>query len=352
MLFVDGTHLSGPYEGTLMAAIAQDADNHLFDIAYAIVSGETKEEWLWFLTVLQECLGELKPVIMSDRNEGLLYAVPKVFGLENHTYCARHLRDNFLGKAAKLGIRRDASKDLLKEMFNRLTYAPTGPEYEVALGELRHYKVELARWVEDNEPERWVQSKFTKERWGKLNNNPAESWNNWMCGLRQMSIPSLISGHLQKLGCKMDRRKHDVEKWKNGVGERVEKALKKIYAKIGSVINVQRYNRGIGEYSVTLTNNRCVVVKLSEMTCSCKWWQLRGLPCAHAMAIIEWEKLSVYDYVYPCYKAATQKVIYLNVIHPMETYDSGVVDDNTSLVVGGDEPDEDFNKQILPPKNS
>ena len=62
--------------------------------------------------------GGLKPVIMSDRNEGLLYAVPKVFGLENHTYCARHLRDNFLGKAAKLGIRRDALKDLLKEMFN------------------------------------------------------------------------------------------------------------------------------------------------------------------------------------------------------------------------------------------
>ena len=58
MLFVDGTHLSGPYEGTLMAVIAQDADNHLFDIAYRIVSGETKEEWLWFLTVLQECLGD------------------------------------------------------------------------------------------------------------------------------------------------------------------------------------------------------------------------------------------------------------------------------------------------------
>jgi len=37
MLFVDGTHLSGPYEGTLMAATALDADNHLFDVAYAVV---------------------------------------------------------------------------------------------------------------------------------------------------------------------------------------------------------------------------------------------------------------------------------------------------------------------------
>ena len=40
MLFVDGTHLSGPYEGTLLAAVALDADNHLFDVVYAVVGGE------------------------------------------------------------------------------------------------------------------------------------------------------------------------------------------------------------------------------------------------------------------------------------------------------------------------
>ena len=65
MLLVDETHLRGLYEGMLMATIALDANNHVFDIAYAIVSGETKEERLWFLTMLQECLGGLKHVIMS-----------------------------------------------------------------------------------------------------------------------------------------------------------------------------------------------------------------------------------------------------------------------------------------------
>jgi len=83
-----------------------------------------------------------------------------------------------LGRAAKLGIRRDASKDLLKEMFNRVAYAATMVEYELALGELRKYKRELASWVEKSEPERWVQSKFSKEMWEKLNNNPIENWNN------------------------------------------------------------------------------------------------------------------------------------------------------------------------------
>jgi len=31
--------LSGPYEGTLLAAVALDADNHVFDVAYDVVGG-------------------------------------------------------------------------------------------------------------------------------------------------------------------------------------------------------------------------------------------------------------------------------------------------------------------------
>jgi len=98
-------------------------------------------------------------------------------------------------------------------------------------------------------------------------------------------------------------------------------------------------------------NSRCLAVKLREGTCSCRQWQLRGLPCEHAMAVIDKEKLWVYDYVNPCYKAATQRTIYLNVVHPMETHDHGTVDENTGAVVGGEELDDDFNRRILPPKN-
>ena len=38
MLFVDGTHLSEPYEATMLAAIALDPDNHIFVVAYAVVA--------------------------------------------------------------------------------------------------------------------------------------------------------------------------------------------------------------------------------------------------------------------------------------------------------------------------
>ena len=45
---------------------------------------------------------------------------------------------------------------------------------------MRCYKAELSTWVEGNEPEQWVALKFTKERWGRMNNNVIKSWNNWM----------------------------------------------------------------------------------------------------------------------------------------------------------------------------
>jgi len=231
------------------------------------VGGKTNEDWLWFLAQLHECLGGMKPIVMSDRGNGLLARVPAVFGKENHAYCMRHVMENFLGQAAKLGIQRNASKNMLKEMFNRLAYATTKAKYDGALEELRKFKRQLAECR--NEPEQWAQSKFSKERWGKLNNNPAESWNNWVRKLRPLSIPWLLTGHMQKLGQKWDKRKAEVDKLVNNVGGRIEKKLKRAYDEAESVIDVQMYNSARGEYAVHLSNSHRLVVNLSNGTCSC-----------------------------------------------------------------------------------
>ena len=100
--------------------VGLDADNHLFDVAYTIVSSESNEDWEYFLCNIRECLGGLQPVVMSDRNKALLYVVPKVFGIECHTYCVRHIREDFVTAAAKYGYRKESTKDLLEEMLNRV----------------------------------------------------------------------------------------------------------------------------------------------------------------------------------------------------------------------------------------
>lgn len=71
MLFIYGTHLSRPYERALMGAVTLNTDNHLFDVAYAIVSSENNNHLEWFLTVLCECLARMELFTMLGMHHSL-----------------------------------------------------------------------------------------------------------------------------------------------------------------------------------------------------------------------------------------------------------------------------------------
>ena len=45
---VDGTHLSGKYEGVMLVAAAQDENFQIFPLAFGIVDAEDKPSWEWF----------------------------------------------------------------------------------------------------------------------------------------------------------------------------------------------------------------------------------------------------------------------------------------------------------------
>ncbi|KAJ8423071.1 hypothetical protein Cgig2_009340 [Carnegiea gigantea] len=104
----------------------------------------------------------------------------------------------------------------------------------------------------------------------------------------------------------MDRRKLELQKWNNDVGERIEDKLKVNHKKLACVTEVVQYVCGMGEYSMQLTNSRS-----------------------------------------PCYKAPTQRTIYKNSVRPMETHDLA----NDWESSGGHELDEDYNRHIIPPQN-
>ena len=56
VISIDGTFLTGQYKGTLLVAVASDANNQLLPIAYAIVESESTLSWLWFLQCLKRVL--------------------------------------------------------------------------------------------------------------------------------------------------------------------------------------------------------------------------------------------------------------------------------------------------------
>jgi len=59
----------------------------------------------------------------------------------------------------------------------------------------------------------------------------------------------------------------------------------------------------------------------------------------------------VHDYVSDCYNLSVQAIVYLNVLHLLETHDSVHVDDGIGQVVAGEELDDGYSRHILPPIN-
>ncbi|RYR25463.1 hypothetical protein Ahy_B02g059238 [Arachis hypogaea] len=57
-IHLDGAFLKTYHGGQLLSAVAQDANNQFYVVAYGVTRSETKESLKWFLTLLQEDLGD------------------------------------------------------------------------------------------------------------------------------------------------------------------------------------------------------------------------------------------------------------------------------------------------------
>ncbi|XP_054778405.1 uncharacterized protein LOC129286470 [Prosopis cineraria] len=162
ILYVDECFLSGPYRGTLLATSIYNADNELFSLAFAIVGSETHNDWTWFLQNIKDILGSLQVTIVSDRNNAIIGVVRAIFGGDRHVFCYRHVKENFSSKFKKVyrGMGRNNKEEVLK-LLDHIAYARHEHEFCIAIGNLRMFSPQLARWVENQgDVDRWALSLF------------------------------------------------------------------------------------------------------------------------------------------------------------------------------------------------
>ncbi|XP_022897502.1 uncharacterized protein LOC111411177 [Olea europaea var. sylvestris] len=85
---VDGSHLKGPYKGTLLLATAQDANKQIYPLAWEIVDSETNRSWLWFMSNLKDLIGDSDELVfVSDRKRSIERAITHLFPLSRHCCC-------------------------------------------------------------------------------------------------------------------------------------------------------------------------------------------------------------------------------------------------------------------------
>ncbi|RVW82503.1 hypothetical protein CK203_046270 [Vitis vinifera] len=171
---------------------------------------------------LKMVIGERDVIIISDRHQGIIRSVSEVFGSENHAHCYRHIKENFSSFVTKLNTKGRKGKENALQMLDSIAYARLDCDYEVAMDTLRTFNHDLAKWVEENNPQHWAISKFKKMHWDKMTSNLAESFNSWLRHERHHNICVFFIEHMDKLGSLLVEDKNGLVKWNGCIGPKTE----------------------------------------------------------------------------------------------------------------------------------
>ncbi|XP_054816868.1 uncharacterized protein LOC129316468 [Prosopis cineraria] len=311
----------------MLSACTYDADNDLFPIAYAIVSGETLEDWSWFLQNVKDITRSVELTIVSDRNNAIIGAVQAIFGSgERHAFCYRHVKENFSIAFTKINRGKTCTSSNMKDdalkLLDAIAYARHEAEFNVAMGNLRLFCPQLAQWVEtQGDVDRWAQCKFRYKQWDNITTNLAESFNAWIVKERKHNVNVLIHEHREKLAKNMVASKAAMGNWKHGVGPNVEaKVMEQVVRAENLHAQIYRENL-ISVQTISVNGLIHLNVDLAARTCSCLAWQMSGIPCVHACAAIKLLHGNVYNFVDECYKFTAQEKIYATSVKPIATHD-------------------------------
>jgi hypothetical protein len=257
-------------------------------------------------------------VISTDAGKGIDSAVTQVFknGVE-HRECMRHLVANF-------------QKRFRGEVFQKHLW-PACRAFQRHRFE-DHYNLmyeacpEAMKWIHENHKHLWTRHLFSEaSKCDYVTNNIAETFNSWIRDEKSLPVVDLMDRIRQLCMDKMFLRRKIAKKLKDKI---LPNVMKDLNARSRGLKYMWRYaykdggrdNELLGEVEgVTrdLVHWRHTV-DLQERKCTCRRWQVTGLPCTHALCVITSIRgCNIESYVHEYYSVAKFKKAYQKCVKPM-----------------------------------
>ncbi|XP_060972179.1 uncharacterized protein LOC133038139 [Cannabis sativa] len=203
----------------------------------------------------------------------------------------------------------------MKQMLWAAARATTIPEFERKMAEIKEVNQAAYNWLAAKPPTEWTKAYFSEGvKCDVLLNNLCESFNNAILEARDKPIITLLEKLRYWLMCRFQKKRESVKKWKEEYGRNIWKIMEQ-NKKIASNCLVTQSTEVI--FQVDCPGTVSYAVNLIEKTCSCRRYQLSGIPCGHALATIWQAGHQVKDYVSHFYKKEMMVKAYEGVIHPM-----------------------------------
>ncbi|GFP81416.1 hypothetical protein PHJA_000284900 [Phtheirospermum japonicum] len=309
LLELERVHLKGKYLGTMFCAAAIDADDALFPLALAVVDVESDENWMWFVSEIRKLLGvntDNMPrlTVLSERTPGMVEAVENHFPNAAHGFCLRYISENF----------RDTFKNSkLVNIFWNAVYALTTAEFESKVSEMVQISQDILPWLHHFNPQMWAVAYFEGVRYGHFTLNVTELLYHWALECHELPIVQMMEHIRQELTSWFEDRRNA------GMGLTsilVPSAEKRISEAIADARCYKVLRANEVEFEIVSTE-RTNIVDIRSRVCSCRRWQLYGLPCAHAAAALISCGQNAHLFAEHCFTVQSYRETYSQVICPI-----------------------------------
>ncbi|XP_075080659.1 uncharacterized protein LOC142166133 [Nicotiana tabacum] len=239
---LDGTFLKGKAKGQLLVVVAHDSMNHFYPIVWAVVDKETKVTWTWFLTLLNNSL---------DLKLG-----------EGYT---------FMSDMQK--CRRWGAGDLKKKYLWWCAWSSCEEDFKDHLKNLGEIDEEVAEDLLRYPPQSWCRAYFDT-----------------ILDARHKPIIRMLEDIRVKVTNMLREHEGEVMTWTENVSP---PTMQLYYQFLNSAQKCTVDSNGKDGYEVNEGTTEKHRVKINMKKCTCRTWDLTGIPCPRAIRALLYKKVNL-----------------------------------------------------------
>ncbi|XP_071918934.1 uncharacterized protein [Coffea arabica] len=270
----DGCFLKGPFGGVLLIAVALDANNSIFPIAFAVIEYENKDTWWWFFYYFQEFFGpfdnNIPLTFMTDRQKGWNLTYKEIFPDATKRHYCRHICSNFKSQFSRI---------LLRSFFWKAAKSYDVVGYNEAMVSIKDINITVWRCLDKIPRSSWCRHVFSSQlKCDHVTNNFTESFNDWVGDLRGKPILTLVDGLRRMFIKKLHKRYQKGCTLTANITPRIAEKLTEI-SQASRKYEMHMASENTFEIGDL---DRSYIVNLSKRICDCGTFQISGIPCKYA----------------------------------------------------------------------
>ncbi|KAF8401205.1 hypothetical protein HHK36_012134 [Tetracentron sinense] len=317
LLFLDAITLNSRYQEEMLTATAVDGNDGIFPVAFAIVDVLNDDNWHWFLEQLKTVVSTSQSItFVADRQKGIRESISEFFENCYHGFCLHHLSENLRNDLKRL-VPQEVVRMVVPQFYDAV-YAPTLEGFRKCIESIKGISPEASEWILQAEPEHWANAFFRGERYNHVRSDIAKPFYSWVSETQELQIVQLIDTMRRKMMELIYTRRVDSEQWSTRLTPCSEEKLQKETLRARSL---EVLFSPTSRFEVRDDSDAINVVNIDHRDCSCRGWQITGLPCLHTLAVFEHIGRSIYDYCFKYFMRETYQLTYSESINPVPTAD-------------------------------